>query len=76
MRKTAPMTDDLLTTKQAAERLGCHIGTIRYRIATGKLEPTLRVTSGGTTLVFFSVEDLDAHIREHPPRPGYFLKEA
>jgi excisionase family DNA binding protein len=53
------MTQDLLSTRQAADLLGTHVSTISRWVAAGKLTPALKL-DGGTGPMWFARADLDA----------------
>jgi excisionase family DNA binding protein len=62
----APSRDGYLTTPEAAEYLGCHVGTLRYRIRQGQLQPTKELAFGSWRALLFTREELDEHVRERP----------
>jgi excisionase family DNA binding protein len=63
MHKIAHMPTDLLSTKQAAERMGVSVSTISRLVASRKLTPALRL-EGKTGPMFFNQEDVESAITE------------
>lgn len=53
------VTNDLLTTRQAADRLGVTVSTISRWVASGKLAPALRI-EGLRGPMWFRPADVDA----------------
>lgn len=62
------LPDELLTSRQAAERLGVEISTISRMVSDGRLTVAFQAP-GPTGVKFFRPEDIDAAIGSVIPRP-------
>lgn len=62
------MLPDLLTSRQAAERLGIDISTISRMVSDGRLVATFQAP-GDKGIKFFAPEDIDAAADSVIPRP-------
>lgn len=58
---------ELLTTDEAAERLGMTPGRVRQLIRAGKLTPVRRIDKA----YMLRTEDVDAYAQQAPPSVGW-----